>query len=125
MMLENHLRHVKPSEFNSSVIWAGRIGLLLLMLVAILVFVPFAAEQVQGASVGSNLTGSGQLYSTGSGYKAETQGGVTLSMHIAIANRQSSVVFAPRAIPADELGIAPLTLKESNWSQLAYRQGNE
>lgn len=125
MMLENHLRHVKPSEFNRSVIWAGRIGLLLLTLVAILVFVPFAAEQVQGASDSSDLTQSSLLHGTGSGNRPGTHAGVTLSMQMVSANRQSPIVFAPRAVPANEEGTTPLTLKESRWSQLAYRQGNE
>lgn len=115
MMLENHLRHVKPSEFNRSVIWAGRIGLLLLLLVAILVFLPFAAQQVQGASVGSSFTGSNQLYNTFSGYRYEPYARAKLSMHMAIVNKQSPLKSTLRPILSNQLEAVAPTVEKRNW----------
>lgn len=55
MMLENHLRHIKPTEFKRSVIWASRIGLFLLLIVTIVATIPFVAQQVKRGSVESTL----------------------------------------------------------------------
>lgn len=47
MMIENHLRHIKPLEFNRSVIWASRAALILLILVAIVAIIPILTGRVQ------------------------------------------------------------------------------
>lgn len=109
MMLENHLRHIKPFEFNRSVIWAGRIGLLLLLLVASLFYLPFVVGQMHSASVDSILLQSNQLtelYSSENLSAVETSnlkldsissGQPAFSPHSTVTYAKAAMVLAPRA----------------------------
>lgn len=131
MMLENHLRHIKPFEFNRSVIWAGRIGLLLLLLVASLFYLPFAVGQMQSASVDSTLLQSNQLaelYSSGNLSAVETanlkldsisSGQLASSSYATAAYAKAAIVLAPR-VARPGLATVSSVAGRSKWSQLAY-----
>lgn len=72
MMLENHLRHIKPTEFKRSVIWASRIGLFLLLIVTIVATIPFVAHQVKRSTVESTLRGRKQTVSQPKSFATHT-----------------------------------------------------